>query len=378
MKNVAVFFGGNSCEHDVSVITGVLTLNSIDKTLYNPIPIYVTKCGEWLYGQELFDVAFYKYNDFRRLKRVTFVAGDSALYIKGRKLKKLCDVYSAINCMHGLNGEDGSLSGLFKLYGIPLVGSGLFASSFSMDKSYTKMVLKGLKVNVLPSVTVNKSSYLKRVENTVSDIEKQIGYPVIVKPANLGSSIGISTAFNEKELMVALSKAFKYDQTAIIEKYLEEFVEYNVAVCKVKDGIKLSKVEKPARSDKILTFDDKYENYSGMLKREFPAKISPSLENKLKNTSEAVYRLCGFSGVIRIDYIYSNGKLYLNEINTVPGSMAYYLFVETLKDYTTMLTMLIEESVSEHNFYKSNVFSYSSGVLKIGGGKGGKRLTSKN
>ena len=378
MKNVAVFFGGKSCEHDVSVITGVLTLNSIDKDLYNPVPIYVTKEGEWLYGEDLFDVAFYKLNDFKKLKKVTFISGETSLYQKGKRLKKLFSIYSAINCMHGLNGEDGTLSGLLKSLGIALVGSGQFSSSASMDKEFTKIVLKGLKVNCLPSETLLKSEFLNDRENSLLKIEKAISYPVIIKPANLGSSIGISTAFSKPELISSLKTAFLYDQKVIVEPYLSDFSEYNCAVYKCDQKVTLSDIEKPSKSDKILTFDDKYQNYSGLAEREFPAKIPKALETKILKTTEKVYTKCGFSGIIRIDYVYHDNNLYLNEINTVPGSMAYYLFCSSLKDFTVILSKLIEESVKEMNAYNSNVFSYSSSVLKIDGAKGSKRLTRKN
>ena len=333
------------------------------------------KTGEWVTGEELFDVGFYKLQQFKKLKRVTFISGDSSLYVKGKRLKKLCDVYCAINCTHGLNGEDGTLSGLLRAHGVALLGSPLFASSLSMDKAYTKIALKGLGVQTLEYCSLSKSEFTNG--DYISKIESTLSYPLIVKPANLGSSIGISTAFSDKELKTALKNAFKYDGKVVIERYLESFEEYNCAVCKVDDKVLISEIEKPAKSDKILTFNDKYQGYSGLLEREFPAKIPLALANKIKKTSEKVFNECGFGGIIRIDYIYSDKKLYLNEINTVPGSMAYYLFVKTLKGFTALLTKLIERSVKEQNEYNSNEFTYSSGVLNLNGAKANKRLTSR-
>ena len=186
MKNILVFYGGISCEHDVSVVTGVLTLNSLDKEKYNPIPVYVTKNGEWLSGSELFDVAFYKHNDFKKIKRVTLVSGEKSLYLKGRRLKKLADIYCAINCMHGLNGEDGCLAGTLKLLGIPLASPDMFGSSFAIDKEFTKIVLKGLNVKSLPYVSVTKNEYVKDINSLITKIHSSIDYPLILKPANLG------------------------------------------------------------------------------------------------------------------------------------------------------------------------------------------------
>ncbi|MBE5744252.1 MAG: ATP-grasp domain-containing protein [Clostridiales bacterium] len=375
MKNIVVFFGGISSEHDVSVITGVLTLNSIDKTLYNPIPVYVTKNGEWLYGEELFDVAFYKKNDFSKLKRVTLLSGENTLYIKGRKLKKVGDIFCAVNCQHGLNGEDGTLAGLLKLHNIPLVGSPLFSSSLSIDKGFTKAVLKGLNVECLPCLTVYKGDFIKDNQNEILSIEKEISYPIIIKPANLGSSIGVSVAKDKSELVSGLNVAFLYDDKVIIEKYLENFKEYNCACYQDKSGYVVSKVERPLSLDKILSFKDKYECYTGSLDREFPAKISKELTEKIQQTTKLVYKACEFSGIVRIDYLYYENKLYLNEINSIPGSLSYYLFTDTLKGFTEILNLLISFSVESHNKFKARKFTYQSGVLSINGAKSGKAKT---
>ncbi len=372
MKNIVVFFGGISCEHDVSVITGVLTLNSIDKTLYNPIPIYITKRGEWLYGKELFDVSFYKQNDFSRLKNVTLISGENTLYIRERRLKKIGDIFCAINCLHGLNGEDGTLAGLLKLHNIPLVGSSLFSSSLSMDKGFTKTVLKGLKVCTLPCVTVFKSDFIKDYEQTILKVKQKFDYPLIIKPANLGSSIGVAVANDDSEIISKLKNSFLYDDKVIIEKYLQDFKEYNCACYKDDSGLVVSQVERPLSLDKILSFKDKYECYTGSLDREFPAKIPEKLKNKIQSITEFVYNACEFSGIVRIDYLYYENTLYLNEINSIPGSLSYYLFTDTLKGFTQILNSLITYSVQSFNKYKARKFSYQSGVLSIDGAKSGK------
>ncbi len=376
MKNIVVIFGGKSCEHEVSVITGVLTLNSVDKENYNPIPVYVTTSGEWYTGDELKDISFYKNKDFKKLKRVTFLSSESSLYLKGKRLKKLCDVYSVINCTHGLNGEDGTLAGFFESCQTAYVGSPVFASSFSMDKEYQKFVLQGLKVPVLPFISVKKADFFSDMNKAVDLIEKTLFYPLIIKPANLGSSIGISTASTKEELLSSLKKAFLYDGKVIIENYLENFVEYNVAVCETLEGVIVSEVEKPHKTDKILSFKDKYESPADLLEREFPAEIPAQLTKKLKSLSKKVYERGGFSGIIRIDYIFYNDKVYLNEINSIPGSMAYYLLTKNLKDFTALLSSLIEKSVQNLNQNKSRLYSYSSKVLK--GVSGAKSLTRKN
>lgn len=378
MKNIIVFFGGISCEHDVSVITGVLTLNSLDKTLYNPIPVYISKKGEWLYGEELFDVSFYKSGNFSTLKKATLLSGENTLYIRGIRLKKIGDIFCAINCLHGLNGEDGTLAGLLKLHNIPLVGSPLFSSSLSMDKDFTKTVLKGLKVSVLPCATVYKEDFIKNKEKSILKIKENLSYPIIIKPANLGSSIGVSVVNGDNEFIASLDSAFLYDDKVIIEKFLENFKEYNCACYKDKNGYTVSKVERPLSLDKILSFKDKYECYTGSLDREFPAKIPEKLTKKIQSITEKVYKECEFSGIVRIDYLYSENVLYLNEINSIPGSLSYYLFTDTLKGFTEILNSLILYSVESYNKFKARKFSYQSGVLLINGAKGGKSKTFDN
>lgn len=368
MRNILVVFGGKSCEHDVSIITGVLTLNSIDKENYNPIPLYITKEGEFISDKKLFDVGFYKKSNFKNLKRVCFIGGKRELYlVKGKK--KLCDIYAAINCIHGINGEDGSLSGFFNYFNIPLASPSLFQSSFSMDKEFTKIALKGLGVQTLDYLKITKCEYIQNSSETLFKIQEKFSYPIIIKPANLGSSIGISTANNHLELVNGLKLAFTYDEKVIIEKKLIGYQEFNCACYIGLNGVKVSEIEKPFSKSEILTFADKYQGYKGGGGREFPAVISKSLENKIKKVTQKIYTSFNFLGVIRIDYLYFDNKLYVNEINTVPGSLAYYLFVDTIKDFSKMLTDIIEYSVKTHNAWQSKNHTYSSNVLEIEGAK---------
>lgn len=365
MKAVAVFFGGQSVEHDVSVITGVLTVNSIDKTKYAVIPVYVHNDGAWYTGDKLIDLDEYDKIDFKKLKRVTLVGGSNALYqVKGKKLKELAKIRVAINCMHGERGEDGSLSGALKMCGIALASPSMLASSVCMDKEFTKVFLRGLKIKALPSVTIKSAEEW-------AELNDKPQYPVIVKPACLGSSIGISVAKTEEEFIRALAYALKFNERAVIEPCLTDFKEINCAAYRGINGIiKVSECERPVGRTNILSFGDKYE--SG--KRVFPADIDKKISDKIKKTTEKVYSALGATGVIRIDYFIEKGEVYLNEINTVPGSLAYYLFGDTLKSFSGMLDELIE--LADKNFIKELALNtlYQSGILKGHGSKGVKRL----
>lgn len=365
MKNVAIFFGGVSVEHDVSIITGVLTLNTIDKERYNPIPVYI-KDGHWYTGEELFDVENYKNLDLAKLKEVTLTAGTQVLYHKKKngKLKEICAIAVAVNCMHGERGEDGSLSGCLRMLGIPLASPSVMASSIGMDKQATKIFLKGMGVKTLGGICTGE------FEEGLKYAKKQ-GYPLMVKPYKLGSSIGVRKAHNEKELRSAFLNALKYGDKAVIEPLLSNFIEINCsAYCGIDGEIKVSECERPIGKDEVLTFEDKYSNGN----REFPAKISKETSDKIKEITKKVYEQIACNGIIRIDYFVTETELILNEINTVPGSLAYYLFCDTLGEFKGILNSLIERA--ERDFAREQTFikKFPSTILNISGVKSAKRL----
>lgn len=363
MKTVLVFFGGQSVEHDVSIITGVMTLNSVDKEKYSALPIYINKTGEWLFGKELYDIDGYKNLKEEKLKRVTLI-GNRLYAVKGKRISKIADVSLAINCMHGERGEDGSLSGLLNICGIPLASPDVLGSSLAMDKAFTKKIAKALKVKVLPCVTVTENSGL---QEKIKDIK----FPIIVKPNRLGSSIGINRADNILELESAINYALRFGDTVILEPCLDDFIEINCSAYVRADGsVRVSECERPVGRNNVLSFDDKYR--SG--KRVFPADIDESVARAIKNSTRKIYEELGFNGVIRIDYFVVDKKVYLNEINTVPGSLAYYLFCDTLKDFGGMLNELFEVALKDGALRASVQTEFSTGILSFTGGKSVKRL----
>ncbi len=364
MKSIAVFFGGQSTEHDISCITGVLTANAVDYYKYKVVPIFVSRDGKWFTGEVLKDISFYSSPNLKKLKAVTITAGDNTLYeVKRGKLKKLENIACAINCMHGEKGEDGSLYGVLSLSGIAVVGSGITASGVAIDKVATKQALNGIKVKTLPYLLVSDDKDLDKAE-------KKFGYPMIVKPVTQGSSIGVNKVSDRRQLEKSVLKAKKFDDRIIVEKCAENFFEINVAVYKGEKGLVVSLCEMPKTKSEFLTFEDKY--ISG--EREFPAPISESLSNKIRSIAKKLYIELNFSGVIRVDFIVSGGEVFVNEINSVPGSMAYYLFYENIKGYTYMLTDMIECAMQDFNKKSTLIKKFDCSVLQIKQAKGGKRL----
>lgn len=365
MKQIAIFFGGASVEHDVSVITGVMTLNTVDKEKFRPIPIYVDESGKFFTGEKLFDPDGYRSLDVKTLTEVCLLPGDNVLYSvkKGRKIKKVCSLSAAVNCMHGERGEDGALAGLLELCGVPLASPDIAASSVCMDKAISKIFMKGLNVKTVPGVCVTSVDDLKKI--------KKPKFPVIVKPAKSGSSIGIERAFNEEELFTATSKALRYSERVVIERLITGFTEINCAAYRASDGkIVVSECERPVGVSEVLSFEDKY----GGGTREFPANIASDQSREVRKITEKVYESLNCNGLIRVDYIIKDDVIYLNEVNTVPGSLAYYLFCDTFKDFSKVLSEVV--AVSEAKFAKSETLikSFSSGILKGMPTKGAKRL----
>lgn len=354
MLNIAVIFGGKSCEHDISVITGVLTANTL-KEKFKVLEIYSDREGNWFTGKDLNKLSVYSSFNPKKYKRVTLSVGSQELFwVKGKRLKSLGRIDCVINCCHGLNGEDGSLSGLLRLCNIPLASPNIFCSAFAMDKEFTKIVLKGLKIPVLDYEVCRREDFKE------ADFKTKLTYPVIVKPANLGSSIGIERVESEEKLKEALSRAFVYDDKVIIERMLTDFTEINCA-CYEGEEIVVSECEKPISSQGgILSFSDKY---MGRGKREFPAKIDSAVSEKIKKFTKKIYNSLGFEGIIRMDYMISDGKVFLNEINTVPGSLAYYLFAETIAEFSQILEKIIQKAIKSFNSYNKNRFKFTSSVL---------------
>lgn len=366
MKSVGVFFGGKSVEHDISVITGVLISNALIKAGYEAVPVYLSHSGKWYTGNELLDVENYKNLNESRLTEVLLLPAENGLYSvkKQKKIKRICNLSVAINCMHGERGEDGSLAGLLKMCAIPLASPSVLPSSISMDKRFTKIFLKGIGVKALPYICTGFLSDYK-------ELKERVKYPVIIKPNKLGSSIGISEANDFEELKKGINEALRYGDLAVIEPKLTNFIEINCACYKNSLGkIVVSECEKPTGVKDVLSFEDKY--CGG--KREFPANIKKSVSDKIKRTAEKIYKEGDFSGVIRIDFFYSEGNVLVNEINSVPGSLSYYLFSKTITDFKGVLKEIITVAEREYAKEMSYKKKFDSCVLNITGGKSSKRL----
>lgn len=375
LKKIGVIFGGESVEHDVSILTGVLTCNAVDRELYEVVPIYVDKNGKFYSGDELFNLDEFKNLDEKKLFEVCLLPSDNGLYkIKRskktkRKFTRLFSLSAMVNCMHGERGEDGSVSALCSLSHIPLASPDMLASSVCMNKHLSKTMLKGLGIKVVDSI------YVKNAKEFLDNKEFAKDFPLIVKPNCLGSSIGIQKTTSLDQTTWAINNALRFGEGVEIEKCLENFIEINCSAYKGSCGtVFVSNCERPMKSDQasILDFDDKYKNGE----REFPAKIDQEISEKIRAITKTIYNELQFNGIIRIDFMLVDKEIYVNEINTVPGSLAYYLFCNTIKGFSGILTQLITTAIKRESKRQTEVRSFSSGILGGIKGKGNKGKSS--
>ncbi len=362
-KNVAVIFGGRSCENEISVITGTMAANLLDAERYAVFPVYIAQSGAMYTGEMLRDTAFFRGGDLDK-KCVRALFFDGKLFeMRGRKRRELCEVDCALNCCHGMNGEDGAVAGLLRLNGIPDASPDMAASALFMDKAMTKLIAKALNIPALPFFRISEGEYKKRGAMAVKCVEERLGYPVIVKPARLGSSIGVAVAEDRARLTFAIEAGFAYDTLLIAEKYLPERREINCAAYRGGDEIVVSECEEPKTEHKFLTFGDKYTGGSKQRASEFPAKISKESADRIKGYTKLLYRRMNMRGIVRADFLMSGGEVYFNEMNTVPGSLAWYLFCDKLSDFRGVLTSLIEQGICDFRAAAQKKLLNNCGVL---------------
>lgn len=349
----------------------MLTLNAL-KSKFIPLAVFIDKDGCAYCGDGLNSLAFYKNIDYKRLKKVCFSFGDNVLYCKkGRKIIAFAEINAAVNCMHGINGEDGSLCGVLQLCGVPLVSPGIFASSSSIDKYHTKLVLSALGVPIVDYERVERDTFYKNKNFALERLEKNLSFPLIVKPSRLGSSIGIKKANDKRELECALTAAFAFDFKVVCEKYLYAPRDVNVAVYRSNGKIYVSSPEEAFTANDLLTFDDKYCGVKGGSCRRERFNGDKKASEKMREYAELIYERLDFSGIVRFDFLLSDGEIYLNEINSVPGSLAYYLFCDKISDFSSLLCELIAQAEADFRKQNNCITNFDSSVLSedYGGAK---------
>lgn len=376
MKNVGILFGGRSVEHEVSVITAMQIIENIDKTKFNPIPIYVNKNGEWLVSESFLKFESFKNEKYENVKKIILSPNykDQNLYIHPNDIKlftkkDLDSIDVFFPAFHGTNGEDGTIQGLLELIGLPYVGAGVLSSAVGMDKIIMKDIFKSNGIPVVDYTYYYRSSWRTNKEAVLKDIESKITYPLFVKPANLGSSIGISKVKSNADLESAIELAFSYDRKIIIEKAVEDPREINCAVMGYEDDLEVSLCEEPLGWKEILSFDDKYvkqnsKTTKGDKNKNIPANLSDELRTKIENYAKLAFKSIDCRGNARIDFLVKEEDVYVNEINTMPGSIAFYLWEGRGYSFKELISKMIDIAIKAQKDKEANMYTYDSNLFK--------------
>ncbi|MTI46954.1 MAG: D-alanine--D-alanine ligase [Firmicutes bacterium] len=378
-KRVGVIFGGRSVEHEVSVITALQAMENIDKSKFEAVPIFINKEGKWFTGESLKDIKNFKNNNLNNLKEIVLTPyyRDSKLYIHPEKKglfgkKEIDNIDVFLPLVHGTNGEDGTLQGLLELANIPFVGAGVLASSVGMDKVLMKDVFKSYNLPMVEYMWFFRRRWLEERDSIIKEVEEKLSYPVFVKPANLGSSVGITKAKDTNELIAAIEIAIRYDRKIIIEQGIDKPREINIAVMGYDDKVKTSLCEEPLGWQDFLSYEDKYikgDSKSGEKnsnsKRQIPANIDEDQTKSIENIAKEAFMSIDCKGNARIDFLMDNeGNIYINEINTIPGSMAFYLWEPAGTTFTELITDLINIAEKTHSDKSENMYSYDVDLFK--------------
>lgn len=384
---IGVFFGGRSVEHEISVLTALQAMYAIEASRYNIIPIYISKEGRWYSGEPLMTVSNYK--DMTALKSrceevyMNPEYGDYNLYRRkkplfGSRIVATLDV--VIPALHGTNGEDGVFQGLLETIGIPFAGCDTLSAAIGMDKIIMKMVLEHSGIPVVDYVWFTDKQWAMTRDKWVEEIERKIGYPVIVKPANLGSSVGISRADNRQELITKVEEASRYSTRLIVEDLVENLKEINCSVLGDCDDYATSVCEEPIKSGKILSYEDKYmggsKGESGMQASEkrIPADLSEEQTQRIRFLAGETFRVLSCHGVARVDVMIddNSGDIYVNEINAIPGSFSFYLWEATGVPFDELMDKMVSLALKRKREQANKTVSYSQNIFALGGGvKGG-------
>lgn len=389
---VAVIFGGKSVEHEISIISALQALEYINREKYEVIPLYMTKDNRFYTGEAVANIEEYKDIPalLKKSTRVVLLNEEGIVSVMqypfkkfGSSLVNTIDV--AFPIVHGTNVEDGALQGYLQTLGLTVVGCDVLSSAVGMNKYVMKTVFKDNDIPVLDCECYNLNDY-EDVEGLLDRVEQRFAYPVIVKPINLGSSVGISKAADREKLEEAMHLAFTFSTKILVEPAIELLKEINCAVLGNELEAEASECEQPLNGEEILSYEDKYigggkktGSSKGMasLSRAIPAHISEETRDTIRTMAVNAFQCLGCNGVARIDFMIDekDGKVYLNEINTIPGSLSFYLWEPVGVKYTELLDRMITLALKRNRENEKLMFSFETNVLagvKLGGTKGAK------
>lgn len=374
MKKLGVIFGGRSVEHEISIISALQAIENIDKQKYEVIPLYIGKNNKWYSDESLLNIETFKdIENINKLDVVNLQNIENKIVVK--KIKKklftssiVTDLDFVLPIVHGTNVEDGKLQGFLETIGAIYGGPSVYSAVVGQDKALMKDLLKANQINQIDYFWCYDNENIESIHNKILDTIK---YPVIIKPALLGSSVGIEVIENYEQLINLLPQSFSYCNKMVIEKFCSNFIEMNISLLGTYSDFEFSAIEQVAKSDEILSFEDKYmsgsKKSSGMasLERIVPAKISSSLEEKIHDITAKTFSVLNVQGICRIDLIIINEEVYINEINNIPGSLSFYLWEAKGVSYSELLDKIINIGATSYFKQQSLNCSFDTNVLNI-------------
>ena len=381
---VGVFFGGKSVEHEISIISALQAIHAFDKAKYEIVPVYITKEGDLFAGNDLDKIE--EYRDIpallKKSRRVFLHRDKDRILLVRYPMRRFgssvwAEIDVAFPITHGTNVEDGALQGYLKTLSVPFVGCDVTASAVGMDKCVMKALCKENGLPVLDCERVYVKEYYGDREKTIARIESAMPYPMIVKPVNLGSSVGIRRAGDAEELKEALEYAFQFAHTVLAEPAITRLREINCSVLGDRESATASECEEPINSHVILSYEDKYMkggNAKGMsaAKRKLPADLSPEVRERIRGLAVETFQVLGCNGIVRIDFLMDveKNRIWVNEINTIPGSLSFYLWEPVGMPYTRLLDEAIRLAFKRRREEAEITYSFDTNILAQFGAEG--------
>jgi len=379
---VAVFMGGKSVEHEVSIISALQVVHAIDKEKYNVLPIYISKENKFYFSEKLKDIQTFK--DMELLKtqcdEIYFTHENGQMIVnkvKGVFKKVLAKIDVAFPVVHGLNVEDGTLQGFLEMYNIPYVGCDVGASSAGMNKIFFKKIVKESGIPCIDYAEIYKADYAENEDKVKKEVLSKLSLPIILKPADLGSSVGIKVVKSEEEFKEAVEFVFEFTDKILVEKCITNLREINASVIGNYEECEVSLLEQPIKQDEILSFEDKYMSEGGnkggkssgmsSLTRKLPAELPEDVENQIIEMSKKVFKVLNCEGVARIDYIIDDdtNTVYVNEINTIPGSLAFYLWEPKGVKFDALCDKAIKLAIKRSARREKIIYSNNVNILNM-------------
>ncbi|GAB4508707.1 MAG: D-alanine--D-alanine ligase family protein [Anaerolineae bacterium] len=386
---VAVIFGGRSVEHDVSVVTGHQIIRAFDSERYEVVPVYITPDGRWFTGDPLLELKNYPDEIISHKGVYPVVLSPSVQHhgliinpVAGRlqksEIKRLDVVFPAI---HGTHGEDGTLQGLLELADIPYVGCAVMGSAVANDKAITKMVLRQNGIPVVNDLIFDRSEWLDDRAGVLARIKAQLRFPVFVKPVTLGSSIGVGRAQDDITLEASLDIAANFDRRIMVEEAVINAAEINCSVIGYGSRLEVSVLEQPVSWEEFLTYEEKYMRGGGGMKsaeRIIPAQVSESFTARVQDYAARAFRAIDGRGISRIDFLIAtqdgiiteDSPIYLNEINTLPGSLAFYLWHETGVSQSQLVEKLVKLAQDAYAEKRRTTYNYQTSLIELTASRG--------